>query len=52
MQQFKWTPENEATLEETLMANFFDFNATAKQFSKKINEGSDQVWYNIDAKSL
>ena len=42
-------------LEETLMANFFDFNVTAKQFSKKINEsleGSDQVWYNIDAKSL
>jgi hypothetical protein len=42
-------------LEETLMANFFDFLATAKQFSKKINdslEGSDKVWYNIDAKSL
>jgi hypothetical protein len=42
-------------LEETLMANFFDFHATAKQFSKKINdslEGSDKVWYNIDAKSL
>ena len=41
MQQFKWTPEVEAMLEETLMANFFDFHATAKQFSKKINEGSD-----------
>ena len=55
MQQFKWTPETEAMLEETLMANFFDFLATAKQFSKKINdslEGSDKVWYNIDAKSL
>ncbi len=30
MQQFKWTPETEALLEETLMANFFDFHATAK----------------------
>ncbi len=58
MQQFKWTPETEDLLEETLMSNFFDFHATAKQFSKKINEsltqneGQDKVWYNIDAKSL
>jgi hypothetical protein len=56
MQQFKWTPETEELLEETLMSNFFDFHATAKQFSKKINESlvhtEGQVWYNIDAKSL
>ena len=30
MQQFKWTPETESLLEETLMSNFFDFHATAK----------------------
>ncbi len=30
MQHFRWTPELEALLEETLMATFFDFNAAAK----------------------
>lgn len=30
MQQFRWTPELEALLEEILMATFFDFNAAAK----------------------
>lgn len=36
------------------MANFFDFHAAAKQFSKKINENNEgtDIWYNIDAKSL
>lgn len=59
MQQFKWTPENEELLEQVLMKNFFDFHASAKEFSKIINEnfsiseaGSEKVWYNIDAKSL
>jgi hypothetical protein len=40
------------------MKNFFDFHASAKEFSKIINEnfnisiGQEKVWYNIDAKSL
>jgi hypothetical protein len=38
MQQFKWTPENEELLEQILMKNFFDFHASAKEFSKIINE--------------
>ena len=38
MQEFKWTPENEELLEQILMKNFFDFHASAKEFSKVINE--------------
>jgi hypothetical protein len=41
------------------MKNFFDFHASAKEYSKIINEnfsipepGQEKVWYNIDAKSL
>ena len=36
-----------------LMKNYFDFNATAKEFQKLVNEDiDDDKWYSIDAKSL
>lgn len=35
------------------MKNFFDFNATAKEFSRTINANVDEdKWYAVDAKSL
>ncbi len=53
MVQFKWTTEHEDQLEQILMRNFFDFNASAREFSKVINSNpTDTKWYQIDAKSL
>jgi len=44
--QFKWTPEWEERLEEILMRNYFDFHATAKEFSKLVNgDASSKTWY-------
>lgn len=35
------------------MRNFFDFNASAREFSKVVNnDPTDTKWYQIDAKSL
>lgn len=51
--QFKWTPEYEDLLETLLMKNFFDFNATAKEFARTLNANVDEdKWYAVDAKSL
>lgn len=58
MQQFKWTPENEEILEEVLVKNLFDFQATTREFTKIINSGEvkdqngEPIYYKIDAKSL
>lgn len=36
-----------------LMKNFFDFNKTAKEFARILNEHVDEdKWYVVDAKSL
>ena len=35
------------------MKNFFDFNATAKEFARMLNANVDEdKWYVVDAKSL
>ena len=48
---FKWTPEYEDQLETLLMKNFFDFNATAKEFNRIIN-GDGEPRFHIDAKQI
>ena len=34
---FKWTPKDEAMLEELLIKHAFDFEFTAKAFNKAVN---------------
>jgi hypothetical protein len=50
----RWTPRLEATLEEILIRNQFDFKNTAKEFQRVLNrdEGSTNVAYKIDSKTL
>ena len=53
----KWTPRLETTLEEMLLRNVFDFGATAKEFqrylnSKKCSDVSPSQVAIIDQKKL
>ena len=52
-----WTPRVEAKLEEMLLNNAFDFNATAKEFQRYLNSSANPdvmptVFFKIDAKPL
>ena len=51
--QVKWTPKLEATLEEILIRNQFDFKLTAKEFQRYLNVIEDgDKFYIIDGKNL
>ena len=52
-----WTPRVEAKLEEMLINNAFDFNATAKEFQRYLNSAENPdcmptCFFKIDAKPL
>ena len=52
-----WTPRVEAKLEEMLINNAFDFNATAKEFQRYLNSAENPdcmptCYFKIDAKPL
>lgn len=49
---FKWTPENEAELEEILIKNSFDFRSTTREFCKHINKGDENNFYELDVKTV
>jgi len=50
----RWTPRLEATLEEILIKDYFDFKNTAKEFQRVLNrdEGTTNSVYKIDSKTL
>jgi hypothetical protein len=54
LSQVRWTPRLEATLEEILIRNQFDFKNTAKEFQRVLNrdEGTTNTVYKIDSKTL
>ena len=54
LNQVRWTPKLEATLEEILIRNQFDFKQTGKEFERLLNreESSQEIVFKIDAKTL
>lgn len=51
--QVKWTPKLEATLEEILIRNQFDFKLTAKEFQRYLNIIEDgENFFILDGKKL
>ena len=54
LNQVRWTPRLEVTLEEMLIRNQFDFKATSKEFQRVLNrdEGTNTVMFKIDYKTL
>lgn len=49
---FKWTPTWEDKLEDILTKHYFDFHATAKEFSRLVNNNDSDNYYQIDSKTL
>lgn len=54
LSQVRWSPKLEATLEEILIRNQFDFKATSREFQRLLNrdEGTNTTVYKIDSKTL
>lgn len=55
LSQVKWTPKLEASLEEMLVRNQFDFKSSAKEFERQLNKAevaANKTMFRIDAKTL
>jgi hypothetical protein len=55
MSQARWTPKLEATLEEILIRNQFDFGLASKEFERYLNKNephAENTVFRIDGKTL